>query len=85
MSEILPCPGCGSEAKYIAGSYSTVPTIWCKDCPLEVSSNGKSYKELLSIWNSLPRRKPNHVWHCPDCGIDAKEYLKTDDNTFEEI
>jgi len=85
MSEILPCPNCETEAEYIEGSDSSVDTIFCAKCPLEVSQSGMSYGELLSIWNSLPRRKKNHVWQCPDCSIDAKEYLKIDDNTFEEV
>lgn len=56
MSEILPCPNCESESEYVGGSNSNVDTIFCSKCPLEVSQNEMSYKELLSIWNSLPRR-----------------------------
>ena len=54
MTELKPCPFCGSEnvQMYRKPTYLT-PIVWCKNCNLRVEgANTVGEKYLLKLWNS---------------------------------
>ena len=54
--ELKPCPYCGSTAIKTWNDEDGVFLIDCSMCPVGVEDYTKSYEELKTVWNGLPRR-----------------------------
>lgn len=65
--ELLPCPGCGSEAEESLISEVGAKSIFCTNCPINVEDCVLSMDELRIIWNNMPRDFIN-------CSDNYKEY-----------
>lgn len=62
MSPVLDlktCPNCESEAEYNPGNQYKLHKIECTSCPLNLDGEIHDYRELVDIWNNLPRRENN--------------------------
>lgn len=54
---LLPCPNCGGAADHYPNSDGQANAIYCQHCPVGVEDSRMTDFELVSVWNSLPRRR----------------------------
>lgn len=76
MSELKPCPFCGSKSIAIQRGLTGTPRVWCADC--RCNTGGKDTEaEAIEAWNKRHRETCTDTtndadsFFCSNCGAEV--------------